>query len=57
MINTMADPSEANKDINLSECLDESKQPLNDISLDGVDDRFKLQQHKSQPTQVPANDD
>ena len=57
MINTMADPNEARKDINLSECLDESKQPLNDINLDGVDDRFKLQQHKSKLTKVPASDD
>lgn len=37
--------------------LRKSKQQLNDIKLDGIDANFKLQLHKSKPTQVPANDD
>ena len=53
----MSDPKETNKDIKLLECWDESKQPLNDINMDGVDANFKLQQHKSKPTQDAANDD
>ena len=53
----MTNPEDTNKDINLSECWEKSKQPLNDINLDGVEADFKLQLHKSKPTQVPANDD
>ena len=53
----MTNPVDTNKDVNLSECWDKSKQPLNDINLDGVDANFKLQQHKAKPTHDSANND